>query len=178
MRRHLAVLSVVLLALALSACSDDDSGGTTAAGPAPDGPEGTEVHPAASRNHVQGAVDYDQRPPAGGDHNQVWHNCGFFTEPVPDELAVHSLEHGAVWVAYGSDVPDDELALLEQRAGAEDYLLVTPYAGLDSPLVLTAWERQLSLDSVGDARFDQFLDAYLQGPTTPEPGAPCDGGVG
>lgn len=166
---------MAVLVVAVAACSSEEE---PAAGPADDGPEGTVIIPAEGRNHVEGQVDYPSSPPAGGDHNQVWHNCGFFTEPVPDELAVHSLEHGAVWVAYGSDVPGDELALVEQRAGQESHLLATPYEGLDSPLVLTAWERQLELDSVSDPRFAEFLDAYLEGPTTPEPGAPCDGGVG
>ena len=161
--------------LVLVACSSEED---PSSGPADDGPEGTEIVRASGREHVEGAVDYPTSPPAGGDHNAVWHNCGFFTEPVPDELAVHSLEHGAVWVAYGSDVPQEELGLLQARAGEESHLLVTPYQGLDSPLVLTAWERQLELDSVSDPRFAEFLDAYLEGPTTPEPGAPCSGGAG
>lgn len=180
MRRILSLLLVAALVVVVgAACSSDDGDDSSAsAGPAPDGPEGTEVVPASGRNHVEGAVDYPTSPPAGGDHNQVWHNCGFFTEPVPDELAVHSMEHGAVWVAYGDDADDGEVALLQERAGQEGYLLATPYEGMDSPLVLTAWERQLELDSVSDPRFNEFLDAYLEGPTTPEPGAPCDGGVG
>lgn len=175
MHRIVALGIVLAVALGAAACSSGDEAGS---GPADDGPEGTEIVRATSREHVEGAVDYPTSPPAGGDHNSVWHNCGFFTEPVPDEIAVHSLEHGAVWVAYSGELPQEELALLEQRAGQEEYLLVTPYEGLDSPLVLTAWERQLELDSVSDPRFGEFLDAYLQGPTTPEPGAACSGGVG
>jgi len=176
-RRILALLLVAAFAVALVACSsssEDDA----SSGPADDGPEGAQIVRATGRDHVEGAVDYPSSLPAGGDHNEVWHNCGFFTEPVPNELAVHSMEHGAVWVTYADDLPQEELALLEQRAGQEGFLLVSPFAGLDSPLVLTAWERQLPLDSVSDPRFNEFLDAYLEGPTTPEPGAPCDGGVG
>ena len=33
-----------------------------------------------------------------GEHNPVWQNCGFYNKPVRDESAVHSLEHGAVWI--------------------------------------------------------------------------------
>jgi hypothetical protein len=174
-RRTFALLLVALLATVLVACSSEED---PSSGPADDGPEGTQIVRATGREHVDGAVDYPTSPPAGGNHNERWLNCGFRTEPVPDELAVHSMEHGAVWVAYSDEVPEEELALLQQRAEQEDYLLVTPYEGLDSPLVLTAWERQLELDSISDPRFAEFLDAYLQGPTTPEPGAPCKtGGV-
>lgn len=37
--------------------------------------------------------------------------------------------------------------------------------------------RQLAMDSADDERLPRFLDAYTQGPQTPEPGAPCDGGI-
>ncbi len=61
-------------------------------------------------NHVEGAVDYAQTPPVGGDHNAVWLNCGIYDQPVPDENAVHALEHGAVWVTYdAAAVSGDEL---------------------------------------------------------------------
>jgi hypothetical protein len=83
-----------------------------------------------------------------------------------------------VWIAYQEDLPQEQLEALQSRAGAESHLLVTPYPGLRSPLVLSAWERQLDLDSVDDPRFEAFLATYLEGPTTPEPGAACSGGSG
>ncbi|MCA1688251.1 MAG: DUF3105 domain-containing protein, partial [Actinobacteria bacterium] len=62
--------------------------------------------------HTEADVDYAQTPPAGGEHNPVWQNCGFYEEPVRDELAVHSLEHGAVWITYLPDLPQDEIERL------------------------------------------------------------------
>src|SRR3546814_188440 len=53
--------------------------------------------------HVEGTVDYAQSPPAGGPHNSVWLNCGIHTEPQTNENAVHSMEHGAIWVTYDAD---------------------------------------------------------------------------
>ena len=59
--------------------------------------------------HTEGNVDYAQTPPAGGPHDPVWQNCGFYTEPVRDENAVHSLEHGAVWITYLPSLPQDQV---------------------------------------------------------------------
>ncbi|MDT0167327.1 DUF3105 domain-containing protein [Actinotalea sp. AC32] len=140
--------------------------------------EGVEVFEGLPANHVEGPVEYETAPPAGGDHSAAWLNCGVYDEPVPLENAVHSLEHGAVWIAYDPSLPADDVASLTERATGEAYALVSPYEDLDAPVVLTAWGHQLELDSADDPRVDVFLERYLQGEQTPEPGAACFGGVG
>ena len=130
-------------------------------------------------DHVDGDVEYSSSPPAGGPHSGWWQNCGFYTEPLREELAVHSLEHGAVWVTYTDDAPADELDYLERLAGLNSHLLVSPYSQQDTAIVLSAWGRQLALDSTSDPRFLRFLETYLRdGPTAPEPGAACFGAFG
>ena len=132
-----------------------------------------------SADHVGGDVEYSASPPAGGPHSSWWQNCGFYTEPLREELAVHSLEHGAVWVTYTDDAPADELQYLERLAEQNSHLLVSPYSQQDTAIVLSAWGRQLALDSTGDPRFVRFLQTYLRdGPTAPEPGAACFGAIG
>ena len=144
-----------------------------------EGIEGVVAVPITSVEHVRHDVDYPTAPPAGGPHLGAWLNCGFYTVPVLDELAVHSLEHGAVWVTYRSDVPAAALEALAALAAGEPHLLVSPYQGQTSPLVLSAWGRQLHLESLADSRFERFLAVYLaDGPTAPEPGAACRGAVG
>jgi hypothetical protein len=135
-----------------------------------------DVGPAG--DHTQGDVDYAQTPPAGGAHNDVWQNCGFYDEPITDEVAVHSLEHGAVWITYTPDVPQDEIERLRDLSEGNDYVLVSPYPDQGSPIVATAWGKQLSLESAEDSNLERFVNAYTQGPQTPEPGALCTDGVG
>ncbi|MCE2532382.1 MAG: DUF3105 domain-containing protein [Acidimicrobiia bacterium] len=148
-------------------------------GDAPEGVEGAVVVPVTSNEHVRYDVEYPTSPPAGGPHLGIWLNCGFYTVPVLDELAVHSLEHGVVWVTYRSDVGAATLGELQALAAQSSHILASPYEDQSSPLVLSAWARQLHLDSIQDPRFDQFLDVYLfDGPTAPEPGAACSGAVG
>jgi len=141
-------------------------------------PGEVETFGGLSRDHTEGEVDYEQTPPVGGSHNPVWQNCGFYTEPVRDENAVHSLEHGAVWIAYSPDLPQDEIERLRDLAQSQTYVLVSPYPGLDSPVVASAWGKQLRLESAEDPALEQFIGAYRQGPQTPEPGAACTGGIG
>jgi hypothetical protein len=147
-----------------------------AASSPPDGVQSFDVGPAG--DHTEGDVDYPQTPPAGGAHNPVWQNCGFYEEPVRDETAVHSLEHGAVWITYSPDVPQDEIERLTDLSEGNDFVLVSPYPGQDSPVVATAWGKQLTLESAEDSNLERFINAYSQGPQTPEPGATCTGGVG
>lgn len=55
-------------------------------------------------DHVLCEVGYAASPPTSGPHFPAWQNCGFYTEPIRDETAVHSLEHGAIWIAYDPDL--------------------------------------------------------------------------
>jgi hypothetical protein len=59
-------------------------------------------------------------------------------------------------------------------------VLVSEFTDQDAPIVLTAWNRQLEVDDVDDPRVEEFIETYngAESPTAPEPGAPCDGGVG
>ena len=139
--------------------------------------EGVQTYDDLTSQHVDGEVDYPQSPPVGGDHNPTWVNCGSYDEPVPQTSAVHSMEHGAVWVTYQPDIGDDQMSVLDEIAAAEDYALVTPYAEQEAPVVATAWGVQLELEDAGDERLQTFLIKYLQGPQTPEPGAVCTGGL-
>ena len=136
-----------------------------------------DVGPAGQ--HTSGDVDYEQSPPVGGEHNPVWQNCGYYDKPVRDENAVHSLEHGAVWITYSPDLPQDQIADLKNIAEARSYILVSPYPDLPSetPVVASAWGKQEGLDGAKDPDLESFIQAYRQGPQTPEPGAVCTGGT-
>ena len=143
---------------------------------APDDVKTYDVGPAGK--HTSTNVDYDQTPPVGGAHNPVWQNCGYYDKPVRDENAVHSLEHGAVWITYSPDLPQDQVTELQNTAQSQSYILVSPYPGLDSPVVASAWGKQVALDGADDPDLQSFIKAYRLGPQTPEPGAVCTGGTG
>lgn len=164
-----AVVAAFIVVVAL----DFRSG--SASGP-PGGVQDVDVGEAGQ--HTEGSVDYAQTPPAGGEHNPVWQNAGFYSEPISNENAVHTIEHGAVWITYNPDLPQQQVNELQDLANSRDCVLVSPYQGLDSPVVASAWGKQLKLESADDPSLNSFVGSYLQGPQTPEPGATCTGGVG
>ncbi|MET0297254.1 MAG: DUF3105 domain-containing protein [Microbacterium sp.] len=127
--------------------------------------------------HVEGVVDYEQSPPAGGPHNSVWLNCGIYDEPQQNENAVHALEHGAVWVTYdAAQVTGDDLALLKSKLPSS-YVILSPYEGLDTPIALSNWNHQLKVDSADDPRIPEFFEEYWRSDDVPEPGALCTGAI-
>lgn len=145
---------------------------------APEPIAGVVDHEHQERGHVDDEIEAGDLPPVGGLHSPEWMNCGIYDEPVSIENAVHSLEHGAMWLAYQPELPQEDVETLRDYVRGEDFALMSPYPGLRSPVVLTAWEVQLELDSVDDARIEEFVDRYQVGPTTPELGATCQNGVG
>jgi hypothetical protein len=141
-------------------------------------PEDVQSFGITERAHVQTPVSYPQTPPVGGYHAPTWQNCGFYDTPIANENVVHSLEHGAVWITYRSDLPNEQIDSLRQLARRQPYVIVSPLPGLSTPVVASAWARQLPLDSASDPRLNQFVRTFRLGPQAPERGGPCTGGIG
>lgn len=168
------------MALLIAGCSS--SGGSGTATPTPtSGISGVVLTTGLAHDHVTHHVDYPVHPPVGGPHWPPsafgaigWMACGVYTEPVVDEFAVHSLEHGAVWVTYLPSLPAAAVAQLRQLAGIRpDYVLVSPYPGQTSPVEVTAWGAQLAVTDPADVRLAQFTRTYAGGGQGGELGADC-----
>ncbi|WP_298180556.1 DUF3105 domain-containing protein [Saccharomonospora sp.] len=154
--------------------------------PSEDNPDpSTDIEGVVTEEYAAGAhvlpherVAYDKTPPFGGPHDGNWAACNgiVYPEPVRTENMVHTLEHGAVWIAYNPDqVQGEDLDQLKLRVDGEPFMVMSPYPGLDPPVSLQAWGRQLKVDSVTDERIDQFIAALRRNPNTyPEIGASCD----
>ena len=122
--------------------------------------------------HREGTIAYPHTPPVGGIHNPVWMPCGFYDQPVPNERAVHSVEHGAIWITYRPDLPQAEVDALAALARSRNLILVSRWdEGLPSPLVATGWGRQLRLETAADPRLAEFIRLYAN--LGPEINAPC-----
>ncbi len=126
--------------------------------------------------HVSGVIKYDTSPPTGGNHAPVWADCTGTVYPnaIANENAVHSLEHGAVWITYKPGLAKAEVDKLSKLVSGQDRMLMSPYPGLKTNISLQSWGYQLFVDSASDPRIGQFIDALRFNPkTTPEPSATC-----
>jgi hypothetical protein len=140
--------------------------------------EGAVFVQAAIPNQHDQDIEYEfgGLPPTGGVHRPQWQNCGIYLEPVAGEYAIHSMEHGAVWLTYHPDLPASEVAALQDQVRNLSYVILSPYPDQDSNIALTAWDVQLQLDSAGDSRIESFIQRYRQ--TRGPESASCSGGVG
>ena len=128
--------------------------------------------------HQQEPVTYAQTPPVGGPHHPDPLRCGIYDQPVPNNNAVHSMEHGAVWITYRPDLPPADVEKLRSLVRDQSHGLLSPFPDLPSPVVASAWGIQLKVDSASDPRLAQFIEKYEEGPQTPEQGVSCRYGVG
>lgn len=133
-----------------------------------------------TNQHVSGPLPYEVLPPVGGNHNDRWQNCqgNVYTEPIANEHAVHSLEHGAIWITYNPDqLSEGQVRTLANLVDGTDKMFMSPFPTLDAPISLQAWGYQLKVDSPNDARISEFVRALRVNASLEGPAATCSGGV-
>lgn len=134
----------------------------------------------AGGDHTTDPVTYTENPPAGGPHNPQWEDCGVYTKPIADENAVHSLEHGTVWITYRPGLSAADVQALQTALATvkSKKTILSPYPGLPADVVVSVWNAQLYLKGASDSRLPIFLGFYGDGHTSPEgANTSCAGGV-
>ncbi|MFJ3191489.1 DUF3105 domain-containing protein [Streptomyces griseoviridis] len=178
-----AVAALVVGVVLVVQSQDDGGGATTDAkteGHFTTGADGVKTWKGTlGRTHVTKTVHYPTEPPVGGDHNQVWMNCNgdVYTKPLNNMNAVHSLEHGSVWVTYTDKAAEADVEALAAKVRKTPYTLMSPDDKQADPIMLTAWGHQRTVKSASDPDVASFFEKFVQGEQTPEPGAACTGGL-
>ncbi|AZS87668.1 DUF3105 domain-containing protein [Streptomyces griseoviridis] len=178
-----AVAALVVGVVLVVQSQDDGGGATTDAkteGHFTTGADGVKTWKGTlGRTHVTKTVHYPTEPPVGGDHNQVWMNCNgdVYTKPLNNMNAVHSLEHGSVWVTYTDKAAKADVEALAAKVRKTPYTLMSPDDKQADPIMLTAWGHQRTVKSASDPDVASFFEKFVQGEQTPEPGAACTGGL-
>ena len=140
-------------------------------------PKGIQVYPATTNRTVEGPIEYDRKPPTNGNHAPLWQNCGFYDEPIQDRHAVHSMDHGVVWITYRPNMPQQQLETLRPYS-KENYVIVSPYPGQNAPVIATSWRVQLKLNGANDPRLERFVNQFKISELAPLSGNRCVLGVG
>jgi hypothetical protein len=164
--KHLMI--PIILTVLFAACAPED---TTI--------EGLETFKVA-QGHKEGRLSYPTSPPAGGEHNSAWQNCGVYDTQIANENVVHSLEHGAVWITYQPNLPPEQVQKLKDLVKGRTYTVLSPnqFGALEKPIYAVAWGARVGVDTPDDKRLDKFIRVYMNSKLVPEPGASCSGAVG
>jgi len=108
-----------------------------------------------------GHEPYNSNPPTSGPRLQELAHWGEHSLPVPAEIAVHNLEHGAVILHYRSEAADSELmAQLRAVTRENPCVILTPNPLMKARVALTAWGRIRTFDGFHQATVEAFIRAY------------------
>ena len=93
---------------------------------------------------------------------------------LPDEVLVHSLEHGGIGVHYDCPEGCGELVAQLARIVTEavergDKIIMTPYTGMGTRIALTAWTFLDGFDDLDEERIRKFIRVHESSPNAPEP---------
>jgi hypothetical protein len=132
---------------------------------------GDQIPEMVSSPHLAGLTDshepYNSNPPTSGPHVGNTAPPGVATQPLPDELTTHNLEHGFVIVHYRQDLPQEDQTRLTtltrelQRENQCIILVPRPTDKLDVPVAATAWTRILKLQSLDETAIRSFFEARV-----------------
>lgn len=114
------------------------------------------------RDHVgvETEVNYNSNPPTSGKHLSQAENWGIYDKGVDDRAAVHSLEHGGIWISY-QDITDEEKRILEEigRKNPQS-TIVSPRLKNDDKIVISSWGKMMRLKSADKALIQKYIDTY------------------
>ena len=167
---------LLVMALSLAACSSGGSSATPGPSVSPT-IEGVKVFTGLSHDHLKKGEypqTYEQSPPVGGPHSPAWLVCQAYQSDLPKENAVHSEEHGGVWITYRPDLDPAAIATLEGKVILnKEFVLVSPYVGQTADVVVSTWGLQLTPTNAADPRIDAFVRQYAGGDQGGEKGVGC-----
>lgn len=129
---------------------------------------------AGSGQHTGAEVQYPTVPPVSGEHRTSAAPCGVHGQQFEDELLVHTLEHGAVGLAYDPTLDPEDIKTLEEIVGEyESHVFSVPYEGMETPISLLAWGHMIRLDELNEEAATGFIEEFRRGGDAPEANQAC-----
>jgi hypothetical protein len=102
---------------------------------------------------------YNSNPPTSGPHWVGVAGAGIKDELVPDELVLHSVEHGAAVVWYREGLEQSEIDKITQAFNdSSGKKIMLARKDLDVPVALTSWGYLLKLETIDEAKIKEFIE--------------------
>ena len=134
----------------------------------PEGPDDSVSYPIQGTEHIaEGSSHppYNSNPPSSGWHYANPALVGFYdvSEKQPtDEQIIHDLEHGDIWIAYHTRIPEAARGDLKQFDSGK--VIITPREANDTDIALVAWGRVDAFNLDGGVfdtqRIENFIKRY------------------
>lgn len=123
------------------------------------------LYPDQGREHVAlgTSFGYNSSPPTSGPHYATPEEWGVFKKEIDDQILIHNLEHGGVWISYKPGTSEDVIQKLEsfyQKYGRK--IIVVPRAKNDTDIALAAWNHldKFNASDYTDERVEKFVKAF------------------
>src|SRR2546425_2522795 len=104
---------------------------------------------------------YNPDPPTSGWHFPQPAEWGYYNGELPDELVVHNLEHGGIWISFKS--ADDTEVINKLVALARRYrskVIITQRPKNDSRIAVAAWTHLMKLDHYDETAIVDFINRF------------------
>jgi hypothetical protein len=111
-------------------------------------------------------IEYNSNPPSSGSHYGESAKWGVYQNELPDEILIHNLEHGGIWISY-KDIDEATKVALEEIAKTGLKIILEPRAKNDAPIVLVSWGRVQKFQSFDRQAILDFIKANTN--KSPEP---------
>ena len=118
------------------------------------------------REHVAlgTAFNYNSNPPTSGPHHVNPAEWGVYSEEIPDQVLIHNLEHGGIWIAYKPGIGPAVAARLD--AIAKEFgrkVIMAPRSANDADIALAAWNYldKFSQTEFSEERVRKFIQAHI-----------------
>lgn len=116
------------------------------------------------RDHIalgQPHPAYNSNPPTSGWHFASPAPWGFYNNEIADEILVHNLEHGGIWISFKD--PSDAQVVDGLAALTREYrtkVIVTHRPANDTQIAVAAWTKLMKLDRFDRRAIVNFINRY------------------
>lgn len=114
------------------------------------------------RDHISPGtkVNYKTNPPTSGGHLATTKKWGVYNKKIEDKMALHSLEHGGIWISY-KNMDDESIKILEEIGKSNSQsVIVSPRENNDNNLVVASWGKMMRLETVDKTLIQKYINTY------------------